>query len=447
MMRRRLSCLVVSMALISSLFFLKNVLAADLNVNILAVNGTDVPKEKEIRYKLPKELGADDIVDAAGLNLDYDVNQGAYIVSGKVNLGPKESKTFKVRIHDVWKVEDQDIKDIKNQIDESIKRIQNTEYTTIGETRRQNLVQRLDYIMEEQNKYADDVETRIDRYRVYAKELEQIRKDALSVSYWRTKPPQAVDSRLLKYVIELENPQKEKTLKTTNKHYLPDEVKPEHIVDNQGFNIHFDPDKGQSYLQKEEELKPGEKKKYEVTIMDVWSIPQTDIDNLKERSRKAFKLLENSEYKDSASYLIDNIKVNLTKVEESQAQERDIKGHISAFKTNEKFYDSAKEDVQALEDLLNALRENLERSKVKNVLQRIKTVKGVGDIAEAIFGTKPSINTAWKIIMGVVIFVGLLTFAHFMIWSKRSKDAKLKNLKEEANKEEPKKEEPAAKKA
>jgi hypothetical protein len=429
---------IVSLTFLSSLFFLISAQAADLNINILAVNGTDASKEKEIKYRLPKELSADDIVDTNGLDLDYDVNAAVYSVSGKVNLGPKESKTFKVRIHDVWHVEDKQVKDIKDQIDDSIKRIQGTEYSTVGDARKQGLLQRLDYIVDEQTKYADDIETRMDRYRVYSKELEQIRKDALSVSYWRTKPPEAVDHKLLKYIIDIENPYKNKELKTTNKYYLPAEVKPEHLVDSQGFSIRYDPDKGQSYLSKEEDLKPQEKKRYEVTIMDIWSVAQTDIDNLKERSRKAFKLLENSEYKDSASYLIENIKVSLEKVEESQKVERDIKGHIGAYRVNSKLYESALSDVEALEDLLNALRENLERSKVKNVLQKIKSVRSLADIAESIFGTKPSINNTWKIITAVVIFVGILTLVNFVVWSNRSKDLKLKNLKEaEAKKEEP----------
>ncbi len=419
---------------ILSLFFLniwKIASAAELNLNILTVNGTNQSREKEIRYTLPKELSAEDILDTAGLKLDYDVNAGAYVVSGSANLAPKESKTFKVRIHDVWKVDDKQITDIKGQIDASVKRIANSEYAKTADVKKESLMQRLDFIVDDQQKYADDIETRIDRYRVYSKELDEIRKDALSVSYWRSLPPTAVDNKILKYIIELQNPYKDKTVKTTNKNYLPSEVKPEHVVDAQGFKIHYDPDKGQSYLYKEEELKPEEKKRYEIDIVDVWRVPQSDIENLKERSRKAFKLLENSEYKDSASYLIDNIKVNLEKIEDSQKQERDIKAHIGAFRVDEKSFEVAKNDVQSLEDLLNALRENLERSKVKNVLQKIKSLKSLADIAESIIGTKPSINNAWKIIAGIMVFVGIVTFVHFSLWGKRSREAKLKNLREQ----------------
>src|SRR5690349_19477352 len=87
-----------------SFFLVRTSFSAELNINILAVNGTNQPRDKEIHYSLPKELSAEDILDTAGLKSDYDVNAGAYVVSGTVSLGPKETKTFKVRIRDVWKV-------------------------------------------------------------------------------------------------------------------------------------------------------------------------------------------------------------------------------------------------------------------------------------------------------------------------------------------------------
>ena len=46
--------------------------AADLNISVLAVNGTEVQKNKKISFTLPKELTEDDILDTAGLELDYE---------------------------------------------------------------------------------------------------------------------------------------------------------------------------------------------------------------------------------------------------------------------------------------------------------------------------------------------------------------------------------------
>ena len=404
---------------------------ADVNINILAVNATDQQKDKDIKSYLPKELSGDDILDAGGLTVDYDVSQAAYYVYGTVGLAPKESRTFKIRVRDVWKISDEQVTDIKKQIDDGFSHVQNTDYAKTAEVRKEDLARRLDTILAQQSS-ATDVGKRIDNYRVYSKELEKVRNNALSVNYWRGKPDEPTTG-VVKFIIDLENPTDKATV---NKQptYLPLEVKPEHIIDAQGFEYKYDAQKGQPYLSKEEELAPGEKKHYEVTLADIWKVPQTEIDNLKERTRKAYDLLKKTEYADSAKYLVDNIKTNLTKIEDSQAQQRSIKEHISAFRTNQEYFKSAQKDVESLEHLLQAVRENLERSILKNVLQKIKSLKDISQIAEAIIGTKPSINNAWKIITGIVIFVAIFTGLHFAIWGRRSRDAKLKKLEEDKKK-------------
>ena len=93
---------------------------AQLTVNILAVNGSNKEKTKEIVHHLPSELVAADILDDGGLKLDYDVTAGTYYVHGDITLGPKETKTFKVRVRDVWQVDDQLVNGVREQIDASV---------------------------------------------------------------------------------------------------------------------------------------------------------------------------------------------------------------------------------------------------------------------------------------------------------------------------------------
>jgi len=400
------------------------VYAADLNVAVLAVNGTETQKEKEINHTLPKELTADDIVDTAGLELDYDIDKGAYFVHGKVSLGAKETKTFKVRIRDIWQVDEEDVEKIKKEIDSSLERIQNTDYYETGKIKKESLLQRLDYVVNEQKRFADNIERRIDKFRTYAKEIDKIRGHAFSVAYWRSKPPSAENGNTVRFIIEVENSSKDSPKKIDAKHYLPSEVKPEHLVETQGFTVRYDVVTGTSYLIKEEELQPEEAKRYEIEIIDIWNIAQQEIDSLKDRARAAYKLLEPTKYVESAGYLVANIKKNLENVEVSQTKKRPVAKHISAFRVNTKRFESAEKDVEALEELLSAVRENLERSQLKNVLHKIRSLRTIADIAASIF-KKPAVNTAWKIIASVVIFVGIITIIHFTLWGRRSKATKV----------------------
>lgn len=408
---------------------------ADLIVNILAVNGTDKSKDKEVKEYLPRELAAEDIFDTGGLKLKYDVNVGSYYVYKNVSLEAKETKTFKVRIRDVWKIEPEQIEGIKEQINIGLRNVEDTEYYELGEKKRKGLFQRLDFIVDEEEKCADNIEKRIDRYRIYSSELERIRSNALSVVYWRDKLPSPDGKNIVKFVVEVENPLKDKSKIVKQKHYLPQEVRPEHFVSTEGFDVRYDPVRGQGYLTKEEELKPAEKKRYEFNIIDIWRIDQPEIDNLRNRTRETYKLLEKTKYLDNAKYLVASIKKNLERIELSQSEDRVIQEHISAFRINEKYFKKAVNDVDALEDLLKALRENLERSKLKNVLQRIKTLKAVKEVAKAVIWTKPTINNAWKIILGIMVFVAMLTAIHFSIWGRRSKKLKAKKKAEEEKKE------------
>jgi len=75
---------------------------ADVYINVVAVNGKDAPKTSSIRFDLPGELTAEDILDTNGLQLDYSVDDANYFVYGDVTLNAKESKTFRIHVKDRW---------------------------------------------------------------------------------------------------------------------------------------------------------------------------------------------------------------------------------------------------------------------------------------------------------------------------------------------------------
>src|SRR5258708_4560729 len=97
---------------------------ADIYINVMAVNGSDAPKSYSIKYGLPGELAAADILDTNGLQLDYNVDDADYFVYGDVSLKPKESKTFRIHVKDKWMVTPDEVDALKKQIEQG--------YTTLG---------------------------------------------------------------------------------------------------------------------------------------------------------------------------------------------------------------------------------------------------------------------------------------------------------------------------
>ncbi len=413
---------------------------ADIYINVVAVNGKDVPKTSSIHYDLPGELTAEDILDTNGLSLDYSVDDGNYYVYGDVTLNAKESKTFRIHIKDKWMVSQDEVADLKKQIDQG--------YTSLGvpynpqnaDILKGRLYSKIDYIVNLQSSNGDSTDKRIDSFRAYAKEMKRIRDSSLDVSYWRSDPSVVETPKLIHLSIDVHNP----TLVTKSfkhKDYLPAEVKPEDVVEAEGFEVRYDQAKQLSFLFKEEDLTAGQDKKYSIGIVDIWNIDQKDIDYLLTRAKNTYDLLSDCKFEPDAKILLDRITAELNEIETSQAIQRPVPEHISAFRANKITYNDAEKDVETLEKLLSIYREDLTKSKVQNILTTIKQLKGVADVSKVMFNKKFEESSAWSFIAWILMFVGIITLVNFLVWIIRSKDKKIKDEKPKEDK--PKDDKPA----
>ena len=405
--------------------------SADVYINVMAVNGAEIARETPIKFTLPSEIKPADVLETDGLKLDYDVTQGGYFLTGSVSLDSKASKTFRIRVRDTWKTSDEEIDQIKKQINEGLEKIAPAEDKTgKAEVLKNQLVNRLDYIIAQENNSEESVEKRIGSYRTYVDQLNEIRRNSLSVDYWRSEPGETLKPKLIRMIVEVENPlDKAHTVK--EQQFLPKEVKPENVIEREGFDIRYDESQQRSFLFKEEELQAKEKKRYSIGIEDIWLVPQVKLDYLKNRSDKAYDALKDTKYKQIAQFLYDRIIENLQIITDSQKEERDIQQHIGAFRVNQKVFENTHRDVEELERILALYREELEKTKVENVLQKVRVLNGVHKLSEMIFNKKPSPNSTWGIIWLVVLFVGGYTLLHFVVWTiKSSKDKKIQKVEE-----------------
>jgi hypothetical protein len=397
---------------------------ADITINVMAVNGAPQRKETPVKFNLPGDLKADDILDTGGLQLEYNVNDSNYIVTGNVTLDPKESKTFRIKVKDVWQITPEQAEQIKAEVDKGFEQIGKLRVAAKGELLKQQLLSKLDFITQQYSTKADTIEKRMDAFRAYHKELKFIQDKALAVDYWRSEPGQDED-KIIRLKIEASNPQSNPSKTVKIKSYLPGEIKPEDVIEAEGFEVRFDAAKQQAFLFREEDIVPGQKKAYTIGIRDIWFVPQRDIDYLRKRADYAYDFLKNSKYDESSKFLYDHQGLLLKTIETAQTQPvTDIKDHISMFRVDHKLFEDARTDVENLEKLLSILREDLEKSKVNNVLQKMRSLKGVASVAKQMFDKKPTPSTAWTFIGWTVIFVAFLTLLNFMVWILRSKDKK-----------------------
>ena len=167
------------------------------------------------------------------------------------------------------------VDDLKKQIAQGYEALGKPHDAAKADILKDRLEKKIDYIVNLQATSADSIDKRIDAYRAYAKEMKRIQNDALNVSYWRSDPGEDKAPKLIHMTIEVNNPAKiMKHFK--HKDYLPQEVKPEDVVEAEDFEVRYDQVKQLSFLFKEEDLTPGQKKKYSIGILDIWNIDQKE---------------------------------------------------------------------------------------------------------------------------------------------------------------------------
>jgi hypothetical protein len=422
-----------------SLTYFSSAAAQELTINLVAVNASEnEEREIDVKYHLPPELEPDDILDTGPLVLNYDVDMGSYYVHAMIKFAPKESKTFKVKVRDVWIVTQQEVDLLKQQLDESLKLLEGGEGYEAAKATRDKLFEQLDFILNQQNNYSENIARRLEQYRAYSNTLNDIRGNVYNPEYLVSESVSTVeqDGKTVKFVINVENPDKQSERTLKHKHFLPEEVRAEHVVDNQGFDVRFDDANEKAYLSKEEILQPGEQKKYVIQIKDIWQFPMHKLEGVTERADIALKELKDSVYGPSGQYLYDAIMDKVEQIEVAQSKTAaSITEHIGLYRINMKRFEDAKQDLERLEQMMAIIRaaklEELESKKVKNVLQRLQSLRGLKSLSEAVFKRGIKVTTTWKIILGTIFFLTVFTTLHFVLWAQRSrKMGEEKGLKE-----------------
>ncbi|MDZ4241550.1 MAG: hypothetical protein U1D99_01865, partial [Candidatus Omnitrophota bacterium] len=352
---------------------------ADLTINLIAVNPDEQGKEIDVKYHLPRELEPQDVVDTGPLKVDYDVDRSLYFVYGTVPFGPKESKTFRVKVRDVWVITREEVDILKNQLDQSFDQIKNLEESRNAAIVRDQINDHLDRILVQQQTYSDNIERRIEQYRAYKEEMDQIRNNVYSIDYLvrQSRELEELDlNKTVKLVLEVQNPSKKEEKTVEQKHYLPKEIREEDVIDGKGFDVRFDDKKGMAYLTKKETFQPAEIKRYEIVLKDVWTFPLSKVNDVELRAKEAYQeISEDPAFAESGKYLYDSMVNKLAELRSSQQESLPVQQHIGLYRVNTERYAKAEEDLKKLEEMLAILRakklDEMEKGKVKNVLQRL----------------------------------------------------------------------------
>ncbi len=401
----------------------------ELFINFIAVNASErEAKTIEVKQYLPKELKVEDILDTGDLEPDYDVNKGMIYVHGDVQFGPKETKTYRIRVRDVWKVASAEIDLLRQQLDDTLSTLKDNPNYASAVYVRDKMNAQMDFILKQQNEFSGDVGRRIEEYRANLRTLEQIRDNVYSMDFlkYESKSIEEQDNFKQQITIRLEvkNPNESKAINVRHKHFLPEEIRAEHVIDSKGFEVRFDEKHDLAYLTKEEEFGPGEVKVYEIIVRDVWHFPEVKLQDLYERAQIATLELEGTTYGASATHLFNQVNENINLIRETTKQKVSTQKHIGYYRLNLQRFDKALKDFKRIEEMIAIVRakklEEFERKRVKNILQKLKALRGLKKLSEALLKKRLTPTLTWKIIGAVIVFVATFTLFHYIIWARRS---------------------------
>jgi hypothetical protein len=117
--------------ILALLFFFAFSVCAEANIvlNAIVANSSKTQKRK-IPFKsyLPKEIKPENVVDKGDLDLVYDPKEASYYVYKEFELGPQEKAEIQIELEDVWKIPQNEISSIREEVVKLTKVLANTDY-------------------------------------------------------------------------------------------------------------------------------------------------------------------------------------------------------------------------------------------------------------------------------------------------------------------------------
>ncbi len=201
------------------------------------------------------------------------------------------------------------------------------------------------------------------------------------------------------------NPSKTKTQSALLKAYLPREAKPADVEEMGDLKIDYDIEKALYYVYKMFELEPGQSEKREITINDIWIIPEEKINALNSSALDYVKILRDSGFYDSAVVMQREIEEKSRQIllKQQEALDAQPQTHIAVYREN----------MKGVEEINNML------VKMEKESGKVKAAAGAGGGGSSVPLEKISVKASWWLILGVIFFLGLISLVFFVVWHRQ----------------------------
>lgn len=393
--------------------------AESASMKIVFENPSEIEdKNGPVKAFLPSELGKEDVYDTGGLKLDYDPSTSRFFVHTDLNLRPGESKTYKIVVEDVWHISEEELNFISSQAEDRLVQLEGGDNFESAKILRDKIVNGVQEIRATQAAQEGDVQNRIESYRVNKERLRNIRTNVILMKDFKQEAEAESDSikypKEIRFVVNVKNPSEADTKTEEILRYLPEGITPDNIIDLQGFDIKFDPEKKAYFLTQKLELKPGETKKIVVRINDRWNIPNEKMDDYGAQANDLNEFLKTTEFKVTSEYLFKEISRFIAEIKGSQAKTVTIKDRIAAYLENTKKMEAIRQDILELERLTQIIKERQRKNNLEELIKKLA----------------PNEKTIWRIIYGTIVFLAIIGMATYILWWGQTKQRQVKKYED-----------------
>ncbi len=209
-------------------------------------------------------------------------------------------------------------------------------------------------------------------------------------------------------------------------------------MDRLGFLVLFDVEAERYAIEKQDTLAPNEKKKYELTLRDVWYIPDEKLGLMKKQIETLTGHFKGSNYEAFAMQQIAIVTGSISEIKVLQdevANSTVLDDRIRAFVLNTSRYELANQKIKDLEDLLLEVPMKRQENVIEQLRKAVRSLSHIVDIIK--LGFKPDLSTTWWIILGLIAFLFIMAGSFYVIWVSKLKETKVVKKADKGKKETP----------
>jgi hypothetical protein len=149
--------------------------SGSVKFRIMVVNPSKTKVQKvQVKKYLPQEVKLKDIMDAGGLDLEYDSEKAIYYAyKNDLELQTGEARVFDVEVEDIWIIPDATFADVRKQVESAAARLKNSDFAARAEELAKTVPGLID---EMQKSQADEGVSREQHIGLYRQNLQTIKK-------------------------------------------------------------------------------------------------------------------------------------------------------------------------------------------------------------------------------------------------------------------------------